>query len=106
MPRDKKSPRTGRRGGAMPLLYQKPQQPASTHSHPAGEPRLIRYCPYGSPNREQMQAVRTTGSELLDLDGRANLGELRLDLLGLFLVDAFLDRLGCTVHQVLRLLEA
>ena len=32
--------------------------------------------------------------ELLDLDGRAGLLELRLDLVGLLLVHALLDRLG------------
>src|SRR6266498_390818 len=44
--------------------------------------------------------------ELLQLDGGAGLFELALDRVGLFLGDAFLDRVGRAVDEVLRLLEA
>src|SRR6516162_8473353 len=50
-------------------------------------------CPRGLPR-------------LLDLDGGASRGELVLDLLGVVLVDAFLDRLRSALHQVLGLLQA
>src|SRR6478672_6440891 len=43
---------------------------------------------------------------LLELDLGASLLELRLDLLGFVLVDAFLDRLGSTLDEVLGFLEA
>ena len=43
---------------------------------------------------------------LLQLDGGAGLFELALDLVGLFLVHALLDRLRGRVDEVLRLLEA
>src|ERR1035437_3418495 len=42
---------------------------------------------------------------LLDLDGRACLLELLLELVGLFAVDALLDRLGSLVHERLGLFE-
>ena len=44
--------------------------------------------------------------DLLDLDLRANLGELGLDLLGLFLGNAFLQGLGGSFHDVLGFLQA
>src|SRR4051794_16062825 len=43
---------------------------------------------------------------LLQLDGAAGILDLLLDLLGFFLVDAFLDRLGSAFDQRLRLAEA
>src|SRR3954471_3151268 len=43
---------------------------------------------------------------LLELDRGAGLFELRLDLVGLFLVHAFLDRLRSRVDEILGLLEA
>src|SRR4051794_17632468 len=43
---------------------------------------------------------------LLQLDGAAGILDLLLDLLGLGLVDAFLDRLGSTFDKRLRLAEA
>src|SRR5262249_17766766 len=43
---------------------------------------------------------------LLDLHSCARFFELRLDLVGLFLRDALLDRVGRAVHEVLGLLEA
>src|SRR4029079_5667858 len=43
---------------------------------------------------------------LLDLDRRAGLFELRLDLVGLVLRDAFLDRVWRAVDEILGLLEA
>src|SRR5690349_14927270 len=42
----------------------------------------------------------------LQLDGAASVLDLLLDLLGLVLVDAFLDRLGSAFNQRLRLAEA
>src|SRR4029079_15627633 len=45
-------------------------------------------------------------ARLLELDGAAGVLDLLLDLLGLFLVDAFLDRLGSAFDQRLRLAEA
>src|SRR6185503_19616510 len=44
--------------------------------------------------------------KLLQLDGAAGILDLLLDLLGLVLVDAFLDRLGRALDQRLRLAEA
>jgi len=49
--------------------------------------------------------VSLCGVALLDLDGRSGFLETLLDSLGLVLADRFLDRLGCGVDQVLRLLE-
>src|SRR6266508_481456 len=46
-----------------------------------------------------------TPRALLDLDGCPSLFELGLDLVGLLLGDALLDRIGRPVDQVLRLLE-
>src|SRR5581483_2305584 len=43
---------------------------------------------------------------LLDLDSRTRLFKLLLEFGRLVLVDAFLDRLGCGLDQVLGLLEA
>src|ERR1700746_3403675 len=43
---------------------------------------------------------------LLDFDGSASFRELLPYILGFFLVDAFLDRLGSTVNQVLGLFQA
>src|SRR4051794_41492451 len=43
---------------------------------------------------------------LLQLDGAAGILDLLLDLLGLFLVDAFLDGLGRALDQRLRLAQA
>src|SRR5436305_8966383 len=43
---------------------------------------------------------------LLQFDGAAGILDLLLDLLGLFLVDAFLDGLGSALDQRLRLAEA
>ena len=57
-------------------------------------------------------AANATGSfrikqrMLLDFDFGASLGELLLDLLGVFLGNAFLDRLGSAVDHVLGVLEA
>src|SRR6476646_451328 len=45
-------------------------------------------------------------ARLLQLDGAAGILDLLLDLLGLVLVDAFLDRLGSAFDQRLRLAEA
>src|SRR5258708_38382272 len=47
-----------------------------------------------------------TNLRLLQLNLGASLLELSLDLLGFVLVDAFLDRLGCALDQILGLLEA
>src|SRR3954454_5102241 len=49
---------------------------------------------------------RNCGRSLRPLDGAAGILDLLLDLLGLFLVDAFLDRLGSAFDQRLRLAEA
>jgi len=40
---------------------------------------------------------------LLDFDCGASFRELLLDVLGFFLVDAFFDRFGSAINQVLRL---
>src|SRR5690606_10591257 len=68
---------------------------AKVGSQETGRPRAGRSAARPWPRRP-----------LLDLDGRAGLFQLLLDLLGLLLGDAFLDRLGSAVHQVLGLLEA
>src|SRR5262245_45997034 len=47
-----------------------------------------------------------TNSQLFEFHLRPGLLQLSLDLLGLVLVHAFLDRLGCAFDQVLGLLEA
>src|SRR5690606_579349 len=60
----------------------------------------------GRPRAGRSAAGPWPRRPLLDLDGRAGLFQLLLDLLGLLLGDAFLDRLGSAVHQVLGLLEA
>src|SRR5438034_10648814 len=52
------------------------------------------------------RAVWGSRRELLQFDRCAGLFELRLDLVGLFLGDALLDRLRSRVHEVLRLFEA
>src|SRR6266496_2720206 len=44
--------------------------------------------------------------KLLHFNGRAGIREFLFDGLGLFLADAFLDRLGSAVHKVLGLLQA
>src|ERR1700761_6577680 len=44
--------------------------------------------------------------ELLVLDGGAGLFELSLELVGLVLLDALLDSLGCAVDEILGLLQA
>src|SRR5690242_534261 len=41
----------------------------------------------------------------LDFDSRAGFGELLLDVLGFFLVDAFLDRFGRAIDQILSFLQ-
>src|SRR5437588_9143349 len=46
-----------------------------------------------------------TGAALLDVDRRADLGQLSLDRLGFLLGDLLLDRLGGAVDQVLGLLQ-
>src|SRR3954452_11376563 len=51
-----------------------------------------------------MQPLRAARS--LELDGSAGVLDLLLDLLGLVLVDAFLDRLGRAFDQRLRFAEA
>ena len=43
---------------------------------------------------------------LLEFDRRARFGKLGLDLLGLFLANAFLDRLRRAIHQVFRFFQA
>src|ERR1043165_1912580 len=64
-----------------------------------------------SRSLESNQLVLTPDSEtpdfrLLHFDGRAGFGELGADGLGLFLRDAFLDRLRRGLDQVLRLFQA
>src|ERR1700722_13112439 len=49
---------------------------------------------------------RSSPNRLFYLDRRPGLLELHLDLGGLVLVDAFLDRLGRAFNQILGLLEA
>src|SRR6478672_8780524 len=51
-------------------------------------------------------ATRTQHSELLDLDFGADVLELLLDRGGLVLRDAFLDRLGRALDEVLRFLQS
>src|SRR5215208_840728 len=48
---------------------------------------------------------RSTSPALLDLDGGAGLFELRLELVGLFALQALLDGLGGLVDERLGLLE-
>ena len=50
--------------------------------------------------------LRSRKEELLDFDSGARVDELLLDRLGFFLADAFLDRLGSAVDQVLGLFQA
>src|SRR5680860_678959 len=60
------------------------------------------------PGRTQVYGVRpdVLQPKLLQLDTRACIFELLLDLLGLVLRHAFLDRLGRTLDEVLGFLEA
>jgi hypothetical protein len=65
---------------------------------PLAEPPL----PSADASRRPRNLVRS----LLQLDGSAGFLDLLLDLLGLVLVDAFLDRLWSAFDQRLRLAEA
>src|SRR6185503_4310431 len=60
----------------------------------------------GRPRQEPPLPSCERSRSLLQLDGAAGILDLLLDLLGLFLVDAFLDRLGSAFDQRLRLAEA
>ena len=68
----------------------------ATHRRTADEP---------AP-RDRLVVAFGEARSLLDLDGRAGLGQLLLGRLGLLLGDALLHRLGGGVDEVLRLLEA
>src|SRR5690606_4180835 len=58
-----------------------------------------RRAPKGSPPAGTVVRVRT--AKLLELDRRAGFFQLLLDLLGLVLADAFLDRLRRTFDEIL-----
>src|SRR5581483_2115930 len=59
------------------------------------------------PGVRRDNATQPLGAaRLLQFDGAAGILDLLLDLLGLVLVDAFLDRLGSALDQRLRLAEA
>src|SRR6185503_8236969 len=60
----------------------------------------------GRPRQEPPLPSCERSRSLLQLDGAAGILDLLLDLLGLFLVDAFLDGLGSAFDQRLRLAEA
>jgi hypothetical protein len=66
----------------------------------ARKPRTTDRAPRGAPDRIVSQRA------LLDFDGRANFDELLLEFLSLGLGNAFLDRLGGTLHEILGLFEA
>src|SRR5205085_210299 len=53
-----------------------------------------------------LNCVRRTDSNLLEFDGRALVFQGFLELLGFFLGEVLLDRLGGALHQVLGFLEA
>src|SRR5205085_8022643 len=53
-----------------------------------------------------LQDIRETVGSLLQLDGAAGILDLLLDLLGLFLVDAFLDGLRSALDQRLGFAQA
>src|SRR4029453_300879 len=55
--------------------------------------------------RSRNSAIRTQHSELLDLNFGADVLELLLDRGGLVLRDAFLDRLGRALDEILRFLQ-
>src|SRR5207247_1312508 len=85
-------------GSASYLCFTQGQSPHGNcpYNRGANSLRLIGRAPSGTvPSRR-----------LLQLDGGTGLFELALDRVGLFLGEAFLDRVGCTVDEVLRLLEA
>ncbi len=81
---------------------------------PGSSPRNHHLCSIGGPKPRRLpnRAARRGGRDfarklrLLELDLGADLLELRLDLVGLFLVHAFLDGLGRAFDQVLGFLEA
>src|SRR5271163_2786504 len=74
----------------------------------AGEAAVCHSGPKKEARRSGPPVQRYDGrrAKLLDLDAAAGLLELLLELVGLFLVDALLDRLGRLVDERLRLLEA
>src|SRR5579885_179223 len=81
------------------LVLDLPAAPKDHRAHAGAKPAWTRYCP--SLFRHRLQS-----RFLLKLDRAARLFELLLDLFGLGFADAFLDRLGGAVDQVLGLLEA
>src|SRR2546430_4871871 len=60
----------------------------------------------GGPSGAALPVLSKSRITLLQLDGAAGILDLLLDLLGLVLVDAFLDRVGSARDQRLRLAEA
>src|SRR5215213_4674339 len=63
-------------------------------------------CGAALPSHGCFKTSAKTVNRLFELDGSAGFLDLLLDLLGLFLVDAFLDRLGSAFDQRLGLAEA
>src|SRR5690606_5300989 len=60
----------------------------------------------GRPGGAPLDPTCGAGRELLELDGRAGLLELGLELVGLLALDALLDGLGGLVDERLGLLQA
>src|SRR5690606_13442612 len=69
-------------------------------------PRAEARCRVATGCRRGRWAPPPVAPPLLQLDGRALLLQLGLDLVGLLLGDALLDHLGGAVDEVLGLLEA
>src|SRR6266542_1680974 len=80
--------------------------PLTHYSYALLPPICVHPVPFVVPHPLRALCVSAVNPDraLLDLDGGALLFELGLEGLGLFLRDAFLDRLRSAVDQVLRLL--
>src|SRR4051794_32773482 len=90
-------------------LSPNPPAPRGAARHRSSPPlcwRTEKGGPLGRPFSLLLSRSRSGSSGLLDLDGAAGLFDLGLQLLGLVLVDAFLDGLGSLVDERLGLLEA
>lgn len=69
------------------------------------QPVSLRWGASGTAPRRSRSFSPSGPTSLLDLRGRASLGELLGDGLGIGLGDAFLDRFRRAIHQVLGLLQ-
>ena len=91
---------------ARPRLACRAQNPASTKPN-AFTRKKRRNGPRPKPGPSNLRASLKAGPRgLLELDLGADLLQSGLDLLGLFLRHAFLDRLGRAFDEILGLLEA